>query len=99
MRSTITRQATCTANLPGGPFVVYAPSCIVQQAGDHAIPIAPILIGQLDDVVRQAAFIGSTLGRFAPRRSVQTASAAGPALRHAKLLPHAVDALATTRRA
>ena len=80
-------------------LVVHMPACVVQQAGDHAIAIAPVFVGQLDDIVCKTVFIGTALGRFALRRSVLVECATGAALRHAQLLPHMVDALATTRRA
>jgi hypothetical protein len=72
------------------------PACVVQQAGDHAISIAPVLIGQLDDIVGQTLFVGPALGRLALRGSVLPKCAAGAALRYAKFLPHMVDALAAT---
>jgi len=81
------------------PFVVHMPTRVVQQAGHHPISVAPILIGQFDDVVGQAFFIGPALGHFALRGSVLPERAAGAAFRYAKLPPHMVDAFAATRRA
>jgi hypothetical protein len=81
------------------PLVVHMPARVVQQAGDHPIAIAPVLVGQLDDVVGQTLFIGPALRNLALRGSVLTKCAAGAALGYAKFLPHMVDALAATRRA
>jgi hypothetical protein len=81
------------------PFVVHLPACVVQQAGDHAVAIAPVLIGQLDDIVSQTLFVGLALGRLALRGSMLAQCTAGPALRYAQFLPHLVNALAATRRA
>ncbi|KGB27071.1 hypothetical protein HPDFL43_00038490 [Hoeflea phototrophica DFL-43] len=78
------------------PLVVHLPACIVQHAGDHAVAIAPILIGQFDDVIGQPLFIGPALGHLALRGPVLPERAAGAAFRYAKLLPHMVDALAAT---
>lgn len=80
-------------------LVVHMPARVVQQAGDHAIAMAPVLAGQLDDVVCQMVFICTTLGRFALCRSVLAECATGAALRHAQLLLHMVDALAMTPKA
>jgi hypothetical protein len=52
------------------------------------------LDGQLDDIVGQPFFIGSTLRSLALRGPVLTKRAAGAALGYAKFLPHMVDALA-----
>ena len=80
------------------PFVVHTPARVVQQAGDHPISIAPVLVGQLDDIVGQTLLIGPAMRHLALRGSVLTQGAAGAALGNAKLPPHIVDALATTRR-
>lgn len=61
--------------------------------------VAPVLVGQLDDVVRQTLLISPALWRLALRGSMLTQCAAGAALGNTKLPPHMVDALATTRRA
>jgi hypothetical protein len=44
------------------PFVVHVPARVVQQARHHAVAIAPVLVGQLDDVVGQTLFIGRPCG-------------------------------------
>lgn len=80
-------------------LVVHMPARVVQQAGDHAIAMALVLAGQLDDVVCQTVFICTALGRFALRRSVLAECATGAALRHAQLLLHMVGALAMTPKA
>ena len=48
--------------------------------GGHAIPIAPVLVGQLNDVVGQTHFINTTLGDLALRESMLTEYAADAAL-------------------
>lgn len=63
------------------------------------ISTAPVLIGQFDDVVDQTIFVDSALRHLARRGSVLTQSLAGPALGHAKLPPHMIEAFATTLRA
>jgi hypothetical protein len=72
------------------------PARIIQQPRDHPISIPPVLVGQFDDVVSQTLFISEVLRHLALRRSMLTKRAAGAALRHAKRLPHMVDAFATT---
>ena len=72
------------------------PARIVQQACYHAIAIAPVLIGQFDDVVRQTIFIGATLWNFPLSGSVLTKCATGAALGYAKLLAHMINALSAT---
>ena len=79
--------------------MVHVPASVVQQTGDHAISVAPILVDQFDDVIGQPFFIGATLWNFPMRGSVLTQGAAGAALGYAKLPPHMVDTLPTTRRA
>lgn len=81
------------------PLMVYLPARVVQQTGDHAIPIAPVLVGQFDDIIGQPFFICPALWHLALCGSVLSERAAGAAFRYAKLPPHMVDALATTRRA
>ncbi|SMR84131.1 hypothetical protein SAMN04488030_0222 [Aliiroseovarius halocynthiae] len=81
------------------PFVVNTPARVVEQTRHHAISIAPVLAGQLDDVVRQAIFVGPALRHLGLRGSVLTQSPAGAALGYAKLPPQMVDAFATPRRA
>ena len=80
-------------------LVVHVPACVAQQPGHHAISVAPILIGQLNDVVGQAFFIGPALRNLALRGPVLAQSTAGAALRYAQFLPNMVNALAATRRA
>lgn len=46
------------------------PAGVVQQAGDHAITIAPKLSGQFDDVRTQPLFIWLTTGNLALRRTM-----------------------------
>jgi hypothetical protein len=58
-----------------------------------------ILVGQFDDIIGQPFFIGSALRHVALCGSVLSERAAGAAFRYAKLPPHMLDALATTRRA
>ena len=81
------------------PLVVHMPARVAQQARHHAGTIAPVLIGQFDDVVSQSFLIGPAQRNFALRGSVLPKCPTGPALGHAKLTPHMVDALSATRRA
>ncbi len=81
------------------PLVVHVPARIVEQTCDHPISVAAILICQLDDIVGQPVFVDTSLRSFALCGSMLPKCAAGPALGNAKLLPHTVDAFATTRRA
>lgn len=78
------------------PFVVHMPACVVQRAGYHAVAIAPVLVGQLDDVVSQTHFISTALRDLTLRGSVLPKRATGPTFRHAKFPPHMVDAFAAT---
>ena len=50
------------------------------------------MVGQLDDIVGQPFFIGSTLRSLALRGPVLTKCAASAALGYAKFLPHMIDA-------
>ena len=72
------------------------PARDVQQTRHHAISIAAVLVGQLDDIVGQPFFIGSTLRSLALRGPVLTKCTAGAALGYAKFLPYMVDACAAT---
>lgn len=78
------------------PLVVHMPARVVQQTGDHAISIAPVLVGHLDDIIGQPFFICPALRHLALFGSVLSERAAGAAFRYAKLPPHMVDKLATT---
>ncbi|KHQ53966.1 Mobile element protein [Mameliella alba] len=62
------------------PLVVHMPARVVQQAGHHAIAVAPVLIGQFDDVVGQTLIFGPALRHLALRGSVLPERAAGAAL-------------------
>jgi hypothetical protein len=48
-------------------LVVYMPASVVQQAGDHAITMAPKLSGPFDDVRSQLLFTRPTTGHLALR--------------------------------
>lgn len=61
-------------------LVVHVPACVVQQPGHHAISVAPVPIGQLDDVVGQTLLIGPALRHLALRGPVLPERATGPAL-------------------
>ena len=61
--------------------------------------LAPILIGQFNDVVRQTLLVSLTLRHLALRGPMLPERAAGPALRYAKFSSHMVDAFPATRRA
>ena len=84
--------------LPASSSILLTES-IVEQTCDHPISVAAILICQLDDIVGQPVFVDTSLRSFALCGSMLPKCAAGPALGNAKLLPHTVDAFATTRRA
>ena len=60
------------------PLVVDAPTCVVQQAGHHPIAVAPVFVGQFDDVVAQTLLIYTALRNLALRGSMLTERAAGP---------------------
>jgi hypothetical protein len=75
------------------------PARVVEQAGHHPIPITPVLVGQFDDIVGQTLLIDPALRLLALRRPMLSKRATGATFRHAKFLPHMVNALATTRRA
>lgn len=78
---------------PLDSLVVHTPACVVEQACHHPISKAPVLIGQLDDVIGQTPFIDPALRHLALRGSILTKCAAGAAFRCAKLPPHMVYAL------
>ncbi len=61
------------------PLVVHMPARVVQQAGHHPISVAPVLIGQLDDVIGQTLLIGPALWHFALRGPVLAERAASAA--------------------
>lgn len=42
---------------PLNPLVVHMPARVVEQPGDHAIPVSPVATGKLDDVIGQVLFI------------------------------------------
>ena len=75
------------------------PARVVQQAGHHSISVAPVLIGQLDDVIGETLLIDPALRHFTLRGPVLPKCAAGAALRYAQLPPYMVDAFAAPRRA
>ena len=81
------------------PLVVHMPARVVQQTCHHPISVASVLIGQFDDIIGQTLLIDPALRNLTLRGSVLTQGAAGAAFGYAKLLPHMIDALATTRRA
>ena len=76
----------------------FAPEDVVTSR-EATLSVAAILICQLDDIVGQPVFVDTSLRSFALCGSMLPKCAAGPALGNAKLLPHTVDAFATTRRA
>ena len=82
---------------PLDPLVVHVPASVVQQTRHHAIPIAPVLVGQLDDIVGKTLFVGTALRDLALRGSVLAKCTAGAALGYAKLLAHVVDAFAAAK--
>ncbi len=84
---------------PLDPLRVHMPTGVVQQTGDHAIAVAAVLAGQLDDVVGEANLVTTAPRQPALGRAVLAERAAGPALRDAEGLPHALDAAPPTRRA
>ena len=79
------------------PLVVHTPACVVQQTRHHAISIAAIFVGQLDDIVGKTLFVGAALRDLALRGSVLAKCTAGAALGYAKLLAHVVDAFAAAK--
>ena len=50
---------------PLHPLVVHMPARGVEQAGDHAIPVATVVAGELDDVFGQALFIRGAMRNLA----------------------------------
>ena len=84
---------------PLDPLVVHVPARLVQQRRHRPVAVTAILRRQLDDVRRQRVFIGPSARNLPLCRAVLTERATGAALRYAKRLPHAVDALPATRRA
>jgi hypothetical protein len=81
------------------PLVVHVPARLVQQRRHRPVAVPAILRRQFDDVRRQTIFIRAASRNLALCRAVLAERAAGAALRYAKRLPHAVDALPATRRA
>ena len=84
---------------PFHPLRIHMPAGVVQQAGDPAVAVAPMVLRQRDDVLGEEILVRTaarnpTLGGAMPARR-----AAGAALGHAGGLPHAVDASTATRRA
>ena len=55
----------------------HTPARLAQQPGHHAIPVAPIHVRQLNDIVGQTRLIGPTLSHLALRGSVPSKPAAG----------------------
>ena len=99
MRASIVLGPMADKGSPFDPLVVHTPACVVQQTRHHAISIAAIFVGQLDDIVGKTLFVGAALRDLALRGSVLAKCTAGAAFGYAKLLPHVVDAFAATRRA
>ena len=68
----------------------------------HASPagqcIAPELSRQLDEILGQAFFVRQAAWDLALRGAMLSEDAAGPAFRHAKGLPHMIDASTATGR-
>ena len=81
------------------PFVVHVPARLVQQRRHRPVAVTAILRRQLDDVRRQRVFIGPSARDLPLCRAVLTERATGAALRYAKRLSHAIDALPAARRA
>ena len=50
---------------PLHPLVVHMPARGVEQPGDHAIPVATVVAGELDDVFGQALFIRGAMRNLA----------------------------------
>ena len=84
---------------PFHPLVIDMPARGVEQPCDHAIAVAPVLAGQLDDVIGQAVFVPASLWNLALGGAVLFQGAAGPALGDTEGLPHMVNAAAAARRA
>ena len=84
---------------PLDALMIYVPASIVQHAGDHAITVASELSGQFDDVLGQPLFVWRAAGHLALSGTMLPESAADPALRYAKGLPHMINALTAARRA
>jgi hypothetical protein len=80
-------------------LVIYMPAAVIQQPGNHAIPIAAELFGQCGDVLGQSGFVRQTTGHLALRRAMLTQCSANPALRYAEGLPHMINALPAAGRA
>src|SRR5690606_32727815 len=88
-----------TPPYPFHAFMIYMPTGVVQQSGDHPIAISPVGASERDDVFRQPFFVRGAARNLALRRAVLPEDAAGAALGYAEGLPHLVIALATARRA
>jgi len=78
--------------------VIYMPAAVVQNPGIYAIPIAPELLRQRDDILGQTLFVRQTAGHLALSGPVLTHCAAGPKFRNSEGLPHMVDALLQDQR-
>ena len=81
------------------PLMVHTSTRVVQQTGYHAISIAAVLISQFDDIISQALLIGPAFRHLVLCGSMLSKRVTGSTFRHAKLLPHVVDAFPATRRA
>jgi hypothetical protein len=84
---------------PLHPLVVDEPAGAAQQFGDLAIAIAPIPLGQLDNVRRQPVFIVTALRDLALRRAMLAERRAGTTLGDGQLPSNMLDADAATRGA
>jgi hypothetical protein len=84
---------------PFDPFVIHVPTAVVQQPGDHAIPITSELFCQRDDVLGQPFFVWQADGHLALCRAMLPQCAANPALRYAEGLPHMIDTSTAAGRA
>jgi hypothetical protein len=75
------------------------PARLVQQRRYRPVAVPAILRRQFNDVRRKTIFIRAASRNLALCRAVLAKRAAGAALRYAKRLPRAVNALPAARRA
>ena len=81
------------------PLVVHMPTRLIEQRCNRPIAIATILLGQLNDISRQAILVSLTTGSLPLRRPILAECAARSTFGYAKGLTDVVDASATARRA
>ena len=73
------------------PVLAYLPAVCLQQRGDTAVAIAPVIGRQSDDGAGQRILVGRHGRHVALRAAVLTDDPASVTLREAVLLPNAVD--------